>query len=35
LYGIRYKTVWNQAAENAPSVMPCTYGDAIPSLRLE
>ena len=29
LYGIRCKTVWNQAAENAPSVMPCAYGDTI------
>ena len=29
LYGIRCKTVWNRAAENAPSVIPCSYGDTI------
>jgi len=29
LYVIRCKTVWNQAAENAPSVIPCAYGDTI------
>ena len=29
-YGIDCKAiVWNQAAENAPSVIPCAYGDTI------
>ena len=26
---LRRSRVWNQAAENTPSVMPCAYGDAI------